>query len=49
MRLEEDEVERKKREELISKIREMERKPVDRTSKYDPSQTSEEISLSRNI
>lgn len=43
MKLEEDEVERKKREELISKIREMERKHIDRTKTYDPTETSKQI------
>lgn len=49
MKLEEDEVERKKREELISKIREMENKPIDRTKKYDPTETSEYLFSNRNI
>ena len=37
---EEDEVEHKKKEELIRKIREIQKQPKERTKGYDPTETS---------
>jgi len=40
MKVEEDEIQKKKRDELIKKIRELESKPIDRTKHFDPKETA---------
>lgn len=50
--MEEDEVERKKKDELIAKIRELERKPKERPKTYNPTETGghgllEELSVAQ--
>ena len=45
MKLEEDEIQRKKREELISRIRELERRPKERLKTFDACETSKFIKM----
>lgn len=40
MKVEEDEVEKKKKEELIRKIRELEKKPKEKPKAFDATETS---------
>ena len=40
MKMEEQEIEKKKRDELISKIRELERRPKEKVKNFDATETS---------